>query len=67
MGAFIMTFTLDILERSLGELNDQLEVLDNKLSSLEIISDHSFFEIYLLANQLNIPLFDSFERRILFY
>jgi hypothetical protein len=54
-----MTFTLDYLESSLGELNNQLEVLDNKLSSLEIISDHTFFEIYLLANQMNMPLSKS--------
>jgi hypothetical protein len=56
---FIMTFTLDHLESSLGELNNKLEVLDNKLSSLEIISDHTFFEIFLLASQFNMPISKS--------
>jgi hypothetical protein len=56
MGGCIMTFTLDTLQASLGELNDQLEVLDNKLRSLEIISDNTFFEIYLLAKQHSVSL-----------
>ncbi|QGQ95376.1 hypothetical protein EHS13_11010 [Paenibacillus psychroresistens] len=54
-----MTFSLEILETSLGALNDQLDVLDNKLSSLERISDHSFFELYILAQQMNVSLADS--------
>jgi hypothetical protein len=59
MGGFNMIINLDILQTNLGELNNQLEVLDNKLKSLEIISDNTFFEIFLLANQLDVPLSNS--------
>jgi hypothetical protein len=59
MGGFNMIINLEILRTNLGELNNQLEVLDNKLKSLEKISDNTFFEIYLIANQLNVPLSKS--------
>jgi hypothetical protein len=59
MGGFNMTFSLEILETSLGELNEQLEVLDNKLTDLEKISDHTFFELYLIAQRMNVSLADS--------
>jgi hypothetical protein len=59
MGGFNMIINLDILQTNLGELNNQLEVLDNKLKSLEVISDNTFFEIFLLANQLDVPLSNS--------
>jgi hypothetical protein len=54
-----MTFSLEILETSLEVLNDQLDVLDNKLSSLEKMSDHTFFELYILAQRMNVSLADS--------
>jgi hypothetical protein len=59
MGGFNMTFSLEILETSLEVLNDQLDVLDNKLSSLEKMSDHTFFELYILAQRMNVSLADS--------
>ena len=54
-----MTFSLEILETSLGKLNNQLDVLDSKLSNLEKISDHTFFELYILAQRMNVTLADS--------
>jgi hypothetical protein len=59
MGGFNMTFSLEILETSLEVLNDQLDVLDNKLSSLEKMSDHTFFELYILAQRMNVSLANS--------
>jgi hypothetical protein len=56
-----MTFNLEILHANLGHLNNQLEVLDNKLSRLETKSDNDLFKIFLLANQLNISLAESLE------
>jgi hypothetical protein len=50
---------LAILQANLRKLNTQLEVLDNKLSNLEIISGHSFYEIYLLASRMDILLPES--------
>jgi hypothetical protein len=56
-----MSFSLKLLHSNLGQLNSQLEVLDNKLSRLEITSDNDLFEIFLLANQLNISFSESLE------
>lgn len=44
---------INILKYKLSELNKHLEVLDTKLSNLESISDHAFFEIYLLTCKLD--------------